>query len=57
MFWDFLFGKSVTEEWNLIVCEQDDMRVEEYAFTALQVTTTLTVFHVTVYINAAHQLE
>ena len=57
MFWDFLFGKSVTEEWNLIVYEQDDMRVEEYALTALQVTITLILFHVTVYINAAHQLE
>ena len=57
MFWDFLFAKSVTEEWNLIVYEQDDMRVEEYALTALQVTTILIVFHVTVYINSAHQLE
>ena len=57
MFWDFLFAKSVTEEWNLIVYEQDFMRVEEYALTALQVTTILIVFHVTVYINAAHQLE
>ena len=33
------------------------MRVEEYALTALQITTALILFHVTVYINVAHQLE
>ena len=52
--WDYLFSAAVTEEWNLIVYEQDWLFVESDNLPALQVCN---VSYITVCAHGVHQLE